>query len=448
MTFPRHANAQLARWYASPRRKPLILRGARQVGKSTAVQTLAGEVPLLLELNLERYEDLSLIRSCRSAAELVQRLEQHHNVTTLPPGTLIFLDEIQEHPEALSWLRFFYEDRPDLAVVAAGSLLEVRLRTHAMPMPVGRVEHLRIEPLSFGEFLVATGDDRIATDLTEAADRSNGIPEGLHTLAMERLRSFLLVGGLPEAVGVWRSTKNLVEVAHVHRSLDQTYREDLLKYGRSNRITHLQHVLERAPAHYGARFKMRTLAGEDKTRPVSEALSLLEQAMVLYSVSPTSSTAIPLVPRPKAAKKLLPLDIGLALSQLDIRAEQLAGPNVESLLGGRVAEAFVGIQLLNRHVRESRALSYWIREKGRQSTAEVDYLIPTPSGLMPIEVKSGATGRIRSLFSYLTASGGHEAVRLFASSGGTEQVTMPNGSGQRIRCTLRSMPLYMVEWLW
>lgn len=447
MSFPRTLDGQLAAWRTHPRRKPLVLRGARQTGKTTAVRRLGEGVSRFLELNLERHEDLALVRTCHSAGALLERLQQKHDLARLPRDTLLFLDEVQEHPEALGWLRYFLEDHPEIAVVAAGSLLEVRLRDETLPFPVGRVEFLRVEPLTFLEYLRATSDGRLAEDLTSAFPEPGGVDEGLHHLAMERFREFLLVGGLPEAVEVWRTTRSLVEVRRVHVALRQAYSEDLLKYGTRGDTRQLELILENAPAHYGARFKNRHLAPGEKDRPVAAALGLLERAMVLYRVAPTSATRLPLSARQRAARKLLPLDIGLALSQLEISPEHLAGRAVESLREGRIAEAFVGIQLLAARPDQPRALSFWTREGRANSRAEVDYLLPSSEGVLPVEVKSGASGTLRSLHRYLATSEGDLGVRLWASPGGLEHLRVDLGGGEILEYRLRSLPLYLAELL-
>jgi len=446
MPFSRQADRRLRDWYERPNRKPLVLRGARQTGKTTAVRQLRAHAPLYLELNLERPEDLALAKTCHSAKELLERLQQLHSLPGLPKGTLLFLDEIQELPEALSWLRFFHEDHKDLAVVAAGSLLEVRLRDNPLPFPVGRLEFERIEPLTYLEFLEATGDLRIAEDLRACFATPSGPSEGLHDFAMARFRDFLSVGGLPEAVEAWRQARELVSVRRVHSALRQAYAEDLLKY-RVHSTQHLESVLSNAPAFFGSRFKLRHLAPGGRDASIAKALDLLERAMVLFCAAPSSSHELPLIARPRAARKLLPLDIGLGLAQLEVRPEQLAGRAIETLLGGRIAEAFVGLQLLAREPSEPRCLSFWTREGTAKSKAEIDYLLPTRGGLLPVEVKSGAAGSLKSLHQYLHASGTHLGVRLWAARGGTEQLTVKMGSGAALEYELRTLPIYLAELL-
>ena len=447
MAFPRTADQHLSTWFSSPGRKPLILRGARQTGKTTAVRRLGEGATCYLELNFERHDDLALVRTCRSAGELLLRLQQRHDLARLPAGTLLFLDEVQEHAEALGWLRFFHEDHSEVAVVAAGSLLEVRLLDAPLPFPVGRVEFLRLEPLTYLEFLRVTGGARLAADLEQAFLERGAVDEGLHDLAMDCLRNFLLVGGLPEAVEVWRQGENLVEVRRVHDALRQAYAEDLLKYGSRTGTRYLETILATAPAYYGARFKVRNLGPGERDAPLTHALELLERAMVLHRVVPTSSHSLPFIARARAARKLLPLDIGLALSQLAIRVEQLAGSASETLLEGRIAEAFVGVQLLAANPEQPRALSFWTREGQAKSNAEVDYLISGPEGVLPIEVKSGAAGSLKSLHQFLFQAQLSSGVRLSASPGSVQDLDVTLPGGQPLKYRLHSLPLYLAELL-
>ncbi len=445
MAFSRYFDSALQSWWKRPDRKPLILRGARQTGKSTAVRELGKKARQFIELNFERHRDLQIVRSCNSPEQLLQRLKEVFNFADFPSGTLLFLDEVQEHPDAINWLRFFYEDFPQIAVVAAGSLMEVRLRDSALPFPVGRVEFLRIEPLTFLDFLDATSNIQLASSLRNEFSNPDGIPEGLHQLAMDKFRSFLLVGGMPEAVAKWDASADWNEVGLVHESLQQAYLEDLLKYGVRTGTTILETVLAAAPNFYGSRFKLQELAVEWRSKALSEAMALLEKAMVLHRARPTYHMQLPLIPRARAAHKLIPLDMGLALSQWGVRPQHLATTKVEGLLGGRVAEAFVGVQLLARNPHRSRDLHFWTRESKASSSAEIDYLLPTENGVLPIEVKSGASGSLKSLHQYLAASDGAVGIRLNSGTGGVEKLQAHLPQGGRLNYFLHTYPLYLVE---
>ena len=262
---------------------------------------------------------------------------------------------------------------------------------------------------------------------------------------MERFRQFLVVGGLPEAVAVWSDGRNVVEVRRVLDSLQQAYAEDLLKYGTRSGIRYLETVLANAPAFFGARFKLRNLGPGDPDASLRHALELLERAMVLHRAVPTAAHSLPLIARSRAARKLLPLDIGLALSQLAVRPEHLSGRAVESLFDGRIAEAFVGIQLLAAHPEQPRSLAFWTREGHAQSNAEVDYVVPTTAGVRPVEVKSGAAGSLKSLHSFLAQADTDEGIRLLAATGGVEDLEVAVAGAQSLRYRLRSLPLYLAE---
>ena len=231
----------------------------------------------------------------------------------------------------------------------------------------------------------------------------------------------------------------------MHDALHQAYREDLLRYRPGGTIRFLELVLSNAPAHYGARFKVRNLAPGERDKPVTEALELLERAMVLHRATPTSARELPLVGRRAAARKLLPLDIGLALTQLGIPPERLEGNAVEKLLDGRIAEAIAGIQLITAHPERLRSLSFWTREGSAKSNAEVDYLVPTTEGVLPVEVKSGAAGSLKSLHQYLDGSETDLGMRLSCSAGSEEALGVTLQSGKTLRYRLRSMPLYLAE---
>jgi predicted AAA+ superfamily ATPase len=260
---------------------------------------------------------------------------------------------------------------------------------------------------------------------------------------MERFRQFLLVGGLPEAVDVWRATRTLVEVRRVHDALHQAYVEDLLKYGSRRGTHHLETILANAPGHYGARFKNRGLAPGEKDRPVAEALDQLERAMVLFRAIPTAARSLPLVARNKAARKLLPLDIGLALAQLRVLPEQLRDRAIESVMDGRIAEAFVGVQLLAAEPQRPRALSFWCRDGS--SSAEVDFIVPTAHGVIPVEVKAGAAGSLKSLHRFLAEAKGDLGIRLCSSAGGLQQLEVDVGTPRKLAYRLLTWPLYFAE---
>ena len=404
MYFPRKIDSVLREWADEAERKPLVLRGARQTGKSSSVRELGRRFDLFLELNLERFEDLTLVRSCRSADELLLALAARYNVPRFPERTLLFLDEVQESPELISWLRFLREDHPGLFVVAAGSHLEMRLEDKDFSFPVGRVTFRTLHPLSFLEFLRAHGRDFLADRLEGDLLEGRGIAAPLHEQALALLRDYLFVGGMPEAVVRWVNSQSPVEVRGVHSDLWQALAEDIQKYRGKNPISDLEAAFDSLKHHYGLRFRYENFAPGLKSERMQSALGKLEAALLIARVWPTRSLALPLAVKPRSAPKLLPLDVGLALyvlgtGFLDVRSEPL-----DRLLEGRLAEIFVGQQLLASRIGRPEPLFFWVTESSR-GNAETDYLLPASGHPVPVEVKSGASGSLKSLHQFLARAG-------------------------------------------
>lgn len=440
--FTRQIDPILAAWAVGEDRKPLILRGARQTGKSSSVRHLGRSFELFLELNLERYEDLALVRSCRSPADLLKALAARHNVAAFPERTLLFLDEVQESPEAIQWLRFFREDHPQIGVVAAGSLLEVRLQERGFSFPVGRVTFRTLRPLSFREFLLALGKDVLADSLREGTVPGAEIAPPLHAQALALLRDYLLTGGMPEAVATWVEAGNPSAVRQVQVDLIQAFAEDFQKY-RGGGSAHLEAAFENLPHHYGLRFRYENFAPGCKSQSMKDALGKLEAALLITRAWPTHSLDLPLAVRPKSAPKLLPLDVGLALHTLGTGYQALATEPLERLLGGRLAEIFVGQQLLAGQMAAAEPLLFWVSESAH-ANAETDYLLPGPGFPVPVEVKSGASGTLKSLHQFLARAGLDFGIRLHTGAFADERHEVRTSAGS-LQYRLLSLPLYLAE---
>jgi len=427
-------------WSESEGRKPLVLRGARQTGKSASVRHFGKSFDLFLEVNLERFEDLSMVRSCRSHEDLLSALRTRHSVAEWPQRTLLFLDEIQESPEAIGWLRFFYEDNPNLFVVAAGSLMEVRLADKGFSFPVGRVTFRVQRPFSFFEFLRAGGHEVLLDVITETVLAGSGPPPPVHDQAFELLRDYLVVGGMPEAVARWVSVHSYDAVRRVHSDLVNALAEDIQKYGRGRETSYLEAAFENLPHHYGARFRYENFAPGFKSQLMKTAVSKLECALVVSRVWPTSSVNPPFQRKPKSAPKLLPLDVGIATSTMAVSIDQARYLPLERLLDGRLAEIFVGQELLTSSP-DADYLFFWVRDSSR-GNAEVDYLLEAGGGALPLEVKAGASGSLKSLHQFLWRSGRSVGLRLSTGAYADEHhsVHMPDGE---LKYRLLSLPLYL-----
>ena len=449
MYVSRTIDRTLGEWAHSPDRKPLVLRGARQTGKSSSIRELGRGFELFLELNLERYEDLQLVRACRSPRDLLAALSARHNVAAFPSRTLLFLDEIQESSEAIGWLRFFREDHPELFVVAAGSLMEVRLEERGFSFPVGRVTFRTLRPLSFLEFCRAVGKEVLAQKLGEALGPQGELPPPLHRQALSLLRDYLFVGGMPEAVVRWADSGNPATVRQAQADLLHALAEDIQKYRGAESAADLEAAFENLKHHYGLRFRYEGFAPGYKSQRMKDALGKLEAALLIARVVPTSSLALPLAARPRSAPKLLPLDVGLAVAAMGTGFVAVRSEPLERLLSGRLAEMFAGQQLLAGVAGVAgdegagEPLYFWVSESAR-GNAEIDYLLAGPGFPVPVEVKSGASGALKSLHQFLWRADLELGLRLHTGGLADERhsVQMPEGV---LEYRLLSLPLYLAE---
>ncbi|MEM6453465.1 MAG: AAA family ATPase [Acidobacteriota bacterium] len=445
--MPYHArfiDGILRTWYAEPARKPLVLRGARQTGKTAAVRRFAETFDHSFELNLERFDDARLVRSCRSADELLVALAARDNLAQIPARTLLFLDEIQAHPDAIGWLRFFYEDRPQLAVIAAGSLLEMRLHDRGFSFPVGRVTFRALRPFSFDEFLRATARDVLADRLRDAIQTLRPLPRPLHDDALAQLRDYLLIGGMPEAVRTWATTGDVQRVHQVHRDLHLAFTEDFQRLVDRKHLQPLEAAFAHLPQHYGLRYRYENFAPGHASRSMKHALSRLEAAMLILQAQPTIDQRLPLAPRPRAAHKLIPLDIGLALHAMQVPLAAMRRTPLDRLLDGRVAEMYAGQALLSQQDAIPGQLFFWINAT-RSRAAEIDYLLPLHGRAVPIEVKAGRSGTLRSLHQYLHQADASVGVRLYAGELADDRLRVGLPDGSTLAYRLLSLPLYLAE---
>ena len=331
--FPRDLDRELLEWGESEHRKPLILRGARQTGKTASVRHFGASFDLFVELNLERFDDLSMVRACRTHTDLLSALKARHNIAKWPRRTLLFLDEIQESPKAVNWLRFLYEDHPDLFVIAAGSLMEVRMADRGFSFPVGRVTFRNLRPFSFAEFLQAIGKKVLRDTLSESTLSGGAPPPPVHDQALELLRDYLIVGGMPEAVALWASEGSFEAVRRLHTDLVNALAEDIQKYGRDSEVHYLEAAFENLRHHYGTRFKYENFAPGFRSQLMKTAIQKLEQAMVATRVWPTSSFDMPLQEKSQISPETAAA--GCGHRHIHLRSEHRSGQSSPSGLPAR-----------------------------------------------------------------------------------------------------------------
>ncbi|WGZ94865.1 MAG: ATP-binding protein [Candidatus Thiothrix putei] len=440
----------LTRWLHNKNRKPLIIRGARQVGKSTLVQLFAEQQGMtLLTTNLERYPALSSTFASNDPEKILQQIEALPRMPAVNEQALLFLDEIQAVPEAIPALRYFHEDRPQLPVVCAGSLLEFVLAAHQFPMPVGRVQYLHMEPMTFSEFLLALGEDKLYQVVT-AYQLGDEIGTVVHQRLLELLRSYYFVGGMPEAVVAFADTRRYQSVSEVHNSIIETYRDDFPKYGRHRDQNRMLDVFNFAARHVGVKVKYSNISRQDQSAALKKDLELLCMARVISKVIHSHCSGLPLqASLDEKVYKLLFLDVGLMNAICGLNWRTLSQfDDIKLVNEGAIAEQFVG-QHLQALLAESpnRELTYWLRE-GRSANAELDYVVALEGQIIPIEVKAGASGSMKSLHQFMAEKQAPLAVRFDAGLPAVSTVNAvvnTNNQQQAISYRLVSLPLYLVE---
>ena len=387
----RLAEKQVAGWKNSLRRKPLVIRGARQVGKTWLVENvLAKQFESFVKIDLEKRRDLHT----HFAGTLEPRsILSHLELTTgriIPAKTLLFFDEIQACPRAIMALRYFYEEMPELHVVAAGSLLEFAFGE--ISIPVGRVQYLHMHPMTFYEYLLAMGKEVMAEYTLNPPDN---VAESVQQIILNELRSYFFVGGMPECIKTYRDSGSMVETFHVQSEILDSYRDDFSKYMPRINTMCLDAVFLNVAKSVGEQLKYTRLNDGHSGKMNRKAFDLLAKARIIHKIPACDPSGLPLGATANQKKfKASMLDIGLMqrLCQVPVELE-LQQENLLAMYRGKLAEQFVAQELLAWHSSE---LFYWARE-ARGSNAEVDYLVVRKGKIYPVEVKSGAGGSLRSL---------------------------------------------------
>ena len=393
---------ELMDWKVSDVRKPLLVRGARQVGKTWLVRDLGRTFDAFVEVNFELDREVArFFEGGLDPVLLCERLGAFYGQSIVPGATLLFFDEVQACPDALRSLRFFHEKLPELHVVAAGSLLEFALE-ELPSFGVGRIESLYLCPFSFREFLMATGNDGLVAMVRRvSAERPLDAP--LHRRLVDLLRTFLLIGGFPEVVGRYVQTRDLSACLKVLDDLIATFRDDFAKYRSRVPVSRLGEVLRSIAMQAGGKFKYSKVAPELSSAPAKRALELLILAGLAHKVSHSAAQGLPLGGQVNPRRfKVIPCDVGLYQRLLGLNlSEQMVLSDSRFVNAGAAAEVFVGTEILavaSPHVRHE--LYYWHREQ-RGSNAEVDYVVQLNNTIVPVEVKSGGRGGMQSMRVFL-----------------------------------------------
>ena len=416
----------------------MVLRGARQVGKTTAVDLFGAEFRQYVSLNLDHPGDREIFDRELPLARTLEAIFFLKNADPAEASTLLFLDEIQNSPHAVQLLRYFAEERADLPVVAAGSLLEAALDRYRISFPVGRVEFLYVYPLTFAEYVAAAPgrlQDAMAT-----------VPCPGYALApLRRLfRDYVLIGGMPEIAASYLRHRDLGRLPRLYEGLLVSYADDAAKYARgATQLGHLRHVIETAPLQAGERISFQGFGGSNfRSREMADALRTLERAMLLFLLFPTTAVHPPPLPDLRKSPRLLYLDTGLVNYRAGLQTGFLSVTDLGALYRGRLAEHVVGQEMLAADRRTHAKPRFWVRQKAG-ATAEVDYLHQYRDRLVPVEVKSGSSGALRSLHQFMQRADHDLAVRLW--DGDIDLHAAKTPEGRRFR--LLNLPYFLVHQL-
>jgi len=394
----------LRQWKIEKKRYPLLLRGARQVGKSYSIRKFGKQYfENLLEINFEQNPKYKICFNTLEPEKIIESLSILSNSSIIPGKTLLFLDEIQECPNAITSLRYFYEQFSDLHVIGAGSLLEFSISQEDFKMPVGRIQYIFLKPLSFLEFLEAIGETKIKKKIDNF--NQNNLPsKAIHEHIQSFIKLYSIIGGMPAVIQEYISSKDIKRCLNVQTIIIQTYRDDFGKYANKVKYKYLQKIFYGVPKMVGKKFKYSNIDRDMQSRDLKDALNLLEKAGVVYRIKHSSGNGLPLEAESKESIfKAIFLDIGLMQNICGLNSELFlsANENFININDGAIAEQFVAQELLNyQNCFTQASLFYWVRE-AKNSNAEVDFLIPCCSKAIPIEVKSGKTGTLKSMHLFL-----------------------------------------------
>ena len=412
----RDIEKDLLDWKDSALRKPLLVRGSRQIGKSYTITKFAREnFDNFVVVNFDKTPEVhKFFSSDFNPSRIIQELSVYYDTDIVCGKSIVFFDEIQECPRAIMSLRYFYEEMPKLHVIGAGSLLEFILRASDFKMPVGRIDYLWMKPVSFGEFLDAMGHDKIRQEIQHLTVKDPP-SEPIHQKILSIFKEYLYVGGMPAAAAAYADGMTLKQIKELQESLLRTFRDDFGKYASHAQYKYLDKVFLTAPKMAGKNFKYSQVDRSFQIRDIKNALDLLTEAGLFYKIKHAGGRGLPLEADTSEKKfKMIFFDIGLMQRLLGLDSEICLSEDVTTIHQGSVAEQVVGQELLayaGRKVEEK--LYFWMREE-RGSSAEVDYLLPVGAHIYPIEVKSGSAGRLKSLRLFMKERSSLIGVRISA----------------------------------
>lgn len=435
MNFKRHILQNLQEWKTDNNRKPLVLRGARQVGKTTLVEQFSKTYKHSISLNLEKPEHRRYFEEFDNVKIIIDSLFLSNNISSSEiENTLLFLDEIQESPKAIQLLRYFYEELPELHVIAAGSLLEFAMH-RVRSFPVGRIEYLYMYPLNFQEYL-------LAIDHKTAMEQLNHIPVQpyAHKVLLDLFNRYAIIGGMPEVIKTYLQSENISDLPKVYESIWGTYKNDVEKYtANETERKVIKHIITTAHLYLDQRIKFQNFGNSNyRSREVGEAMRNLDEAKIIQLIYPTTDVKPPIKSDLKKSPRLQFLDTGLVNHALGIQSEMLAMQDLNTAFKGAVFPHLITQEIISLNTISSKKPNFWVREK-RQSSSKVDLVISHKGKVIPIEIKSGSTGSLKSLHQFMERTNHPYAVRMFAGEFSIEKTKTPAGTPY----LLMNLPYYL-----
>lgn len=419
----------LVGWRTLASRLPLILRGARQVGKTTLINEFGKSFDHYLYFNLEKKTDFDLFGDLDDLANTIQLLYLARRSSVKEgESILIFIDEVQERPEVLTSLRYFYEDHNHIHVITSGSLLEFAL-AKIEKVPVGRVEYAELHPLSFREYLYGVGGKMMLKAYDQMPVNNTMLP-----LLMDAFHEYAMIGGMPQIVSAYIEADLKVEpLFRLYASILESYKTDVEKYSKNDSDKAvIRHIIETAPSEVDNRINLNNFGNSSfSTYKVKNAMYALTKARLLELIYPTTEVKPPAIPNLKKRPRLHYLDIGLLNYQLDMHQELLTIKDLNDSTRGKLLQQVVSQEIKSKNVLPSKTLPFWVRDE-RGTSSEVDIVFPYRHMLIPIEIKSGATGRLRSLHEYMDRCDHDIAIRMYAGKLAIDTLKTRKGKEYRL----------------
>lgn len=435
MNHERMLFQELIKWKEKSTRKPLIIRGARQVGKTTLVKDFAKTYENAVLLNLEKNEDISFFEQTDSIQDIMDLILLTKNIQINHKSPIfLFIDEIQESPRAIKLLRYFYEEAPSIHVIAAGSLLEFAFKD-IESFPVGRVEYLYLYPFNFIEFLGAINHQIGLNAMNEIPLRPIA-----HTPLLELFNKFTIIGGMPEIVKEFAKNQQVSSLTSIYESIWTSYIDDVEKYAVTPSMKQIiKFIMKTAPNFIDQRIKYQNFGNSNyKSREVSEAFRDLDKSKVIRLIYPTTSQTPPILSDFKKSPRIQVLDTGIVNHSLGIIPELLKMDDLSSSYKGSLIPHMINQELISLQNKKTETPSFWVRDKA-QSSSEVDLIISFQNKLIPVEIKSGSTGSLKSLHQFVNMSNHPYAVRMYGGNFEIQKTKTPEGKSY----VLMNLPYFL-----